>query len=207
MKKTIMAFAAGCIMLASCGGAGGNLLSGILGGDGTSVAGSALGGVLTSVLGLDKLSAQQLAGTWYYAQPGCAFTRDNLLAKAGGEVAASEIKSKLASVYSSVGVSSSNTAFQFDGSNQFAGKLMGVPLSGTYTYDPSSGQINMKATLITLKGYVQGTSTGIALLFEGSKLLSIMQTVASMSGNGTLSAIGELSKNYSGLRLGFDMRK
>jgi hypothetical protein len=82
---------------------------------------------------------------------------------------------------------------------------MGVPLSGTYTYDPSSGQINMKATLITLKGYVQGTSTGIALLFEGSKLLSIMQTVASMSGNGTLSAIGELSKNYNGLRLGFDM--
>ena len=137
-----------------------------------------------------------MAGTWYYAQPGCAFTSDNLLAKAGGEVAASEIKSKLASVYSSVGVSSSNTAFQFDGSNQFAGKLMGVPLSGTYTYDPSSGQINMKATLITLKGYVQGTSTGIALLFEGSKLLSIMQTVASMSGNGTLSAIGELSKNY-----------
>ncbi len=202
MKKTFMAFAAGCIMLASCGGTGGSLLSGILGGDNGM---GTVGSVLTSVLGLDKLSASQLVGTWRYSQPGCAFTSDNLLAKAGGEVAASEIKSKLASVYSSVGVSSSNTAFQFDQNGQFSGKLMGVPLSGTYTYDASSGQINMKATLITLKGYVKGTTNGIALLFEGSKLLSIMQTVASMSGNGTLSAIGELSKNYDGLRLGFDM--
>ena len=80
-----------------------------------------------------------------------------------------------------------------------------VRLSGTYTYSESTGEINMKATLINLKGYIKGTTNGIALLFEGSKLLSIMQTVASMSGNGTLSAIGELSKNYNGLRLGFDM--
>ena len=201
MKKTFMAFAAGCIMLASCGGTGSSILSGILGNNGLSTAGS----VLTSVLGLDKLSAAQLVGTWRYSQPGCAFTSDNLLAQAGGEVAASQIKSKLASVYSSVGVSSSNTAFQFDNSGQFAGKMMGVPLSGTYTYSESTGEINMKATLINLKGYIKGTTNGISLLFEGSKLLSIMQTVASMSGNGTLSAIGELSKNYNGLRMGFDM--
>ena len=203
MKKSIMAFAAGCIMLASCGTTGSSILGGLLGGDGTGL--GTVGGVLSSVLGLDKLSAAQLAGTWRYSQPGVAFTSDNLLAQAGGEVAAGQIKSKLASVYNSVGVSSSNTAFQFDQSGQFAGKLMGVPLSGTYTYDPSSGQISMRATLITLNGYVKGTTNGIALLFEGSKLLSIMQTVASISGNGTLSAIGELSKNYNGLRLGFDM--
>lgn len=201
MKKTLMAFAAGCIMLAGCGGTGSSILSGILGNNGLSTAGS----VLTSVLGLDKLSATQLVGSWHYSQPGCAFTSDNLLAQAGGEVAATQIKSKLASVYSSVGVSSSNTAFQFDNSGQFAGKLMGVPLSGTYTYSESTGEINMKATLINLKGYIKGTTNGISLLFEGSKLLSIMQTVASMSGNGTLSTIGELSKNYNGLRLGFDM--
>ena len=201
MKKTLMAFAAGCIMLAGCGGTGSSILSGILCNNCLSTAGS----VLTSVLGLDKLSATQLVGSWHYSQPGCAFTSDNLLAQAGGEVAATQIKSKLASVYSSVGVSSSNTAFQFDNSGQFAGKLMGVPLSGTYTYSESTGEINMKATLINLKGYIKGTTNGISLLFEGSKLLSIMQTVASMSGNGTLSTIGELSKNYNGLRLGFDM--
>lgn len=203
MKKLFMAFAAGCMMLASCGGTGASLLSGILGGSDSTL--GTVGSVLTSVLGIDKLSSTQLVGSWRYSQPGCAFTSDNLLAQAGGEVAASQIKSKLNSVYSSVGVSSSNTAFQFDNNGQFSGKLMGVPLSGTYTYSESSGEINMKATLINLKGYVKGTTSGIALLFEGSKLLSIMQTVASMSGNGTLSAIGELSKNYNGLRLGFDM--
>ena len=43
---------------------------------------------ITSVIGLDKVSAANLIGSWKYDKPGCAFTSENLLAKAGGEVAA-----------------------------------------------------------------------------------------------------------------------
>jgi hypothetical protein len=35
----------------------------------------------------------------------------------------------------------------------------------------------------------------------------VLQTVAAMSGNSTLSTIGDLSKNYDGLRLGFEFAK
>ena len=38
-----------------------------------------------SVIGLDKVKAQHLIGDWKYKGPGCAFTSENLLAKAGGE--------------------------------------------------------------------------------------------------------------------------
>lgn len=31
--------------------------------------------------------------------------------------------------------------------------------------------------------------------------------MSAMSGNATLSSIGEISKNYNGVRLGFDMAK
>jgi hypothetical protein len=67
----------------------------------------------------------------------------------------------------------------------------------------------MKTALlgININGYITGSTTGISLLFEGKKLLSLLQTVAALSGNSTLGAIGDLSTNYSGLRMGFDMSR
>lgn len=47
----------------------------------------------------------------------------------------------------------------------------------------------------------------MSLNFEATKLLTILQSAAALSGNSTLGTIGELSKNYDGLRLGFDLRK
>lgn len=195
--------------LVACGGS--NILNGVLSGlagtDGNAASG--IGNVLTSVLGLDKVTEAGLVGSWRYVNPGVAFTSSNVLAKAGGEVVAQQIENKLKNVYSSVGVKSSNTYFTFGSNKQFEGKLLGTGLSGTYTYDASTGAINMKTALlgININGYVTGSANGISLLFEGKKLLSLLQTVASLSGNSTLSAIGDLSTNYDGLRLGFDMSR
>ena len=87
MKKKILTMAMAVVLLAGCGTLGnqGGILSGI---DGTSI----LGNVLGSVLGLNKISQESLVGTWKYSGPGCAFTSDNLLAQAGGEVASQKIK-------------------------------------------------------------------------------------------------------------------
>ncbi len=207
IKSFIVGMAA--MTLVACGGS--NILNGVLSGlagtDGNAASG--IGNVLTSVLGLDKVTEAGLVGSWRYVNPGVAFTSSNVLAKAGGEVVAQQIENKLKNVYSSVGVKSSNTYFTFGSNKQFEGKLLGTGLSGTYTYDASTGAINMKTALlgININGYVTGSANGITLLFEGKKLLSLLQTVASLSGNSTLSAIGDLSTNYDGLRLGFDMSR
>ena len=58
---------------------------------GTIGSGGTIANVFSSVIGMDKLTAQGLIGTWNYSGPGCAFTSENLLAKAGGEVAATKI--------------------------------------------------------------------------------------------------------------------
>ena len=42
---------------------------------------------------------------------------------------------------------------------------------------------------------------------DADKLLSIMQMVASVSNDTTLATIGELSKQYDGVKIGFDMKK
>ena len=147
--------------------------------------------------------------SWRYTNPGVAFTSSNVLAQAGGEVVAQEIEKKLLGVYNSVGIKSSNTYFTFAQNKQFEGKLLGTGLSGTYTYDPSSGVINMKTALlgININGYITGSTTGISLLFEGKKLLSVLQTMAALSGNQSIETVSEISKNYDGVRVGFDMNR
>ena len=202
MKKKILTMAMAVVLLAGCGTLGnqGGILSGI---DGTSI----LGNVLGSVLGLNKISQESLVGTWKYSGPGCAFTSDNLLAQAGGEVASQKIKSTLLNYYNSAGISSSNTYFTFGQDNTFTAKVAGKTVSGNYAYDPNSGQMTIKTLLFTINAYITASSSGISLLFESQKLLTILQTIGGMSGNATLATIGELSKNYDGVRLGFDLAR
>lgn len=107
MKKLTIGMVAGiCLLLNSCGNMN-QVLSAMTNGTGVVNA-------ITSVIGLDKVSAQNLIGTWKYDAPGCAFTSKNLLAKAGGEVAAVQIEEKLLPYYKQVGLSSSNTFITFN---------------------------------------------------------------------------------------------
>lgn len=221
MKKiTMMVAGALCLLTTSCGGLGNLAGTNTNGGTSTSQNGSVLsdifgaatngktvGNILGSVIGLDRLTPQQLIGTWKYSEPGCAFTSDNMLAKAGGEVAAQEIRQKLRSQYSKVGISPSNTYITFGEDGRFSGKMDGKTVAGTYTYNEKTGAVNLKMLLLNLNGYVKRSGSGISLLFESKKLLTLVQTVSAMSGNATLSSIGEISRNYDGVRLGFDMVK
>lgn len=218
MKKLIFAVAGMlCLMTVGCGGLGSN----VLGGTGTTTStgnvlgdvlgamtnGEAIGNVLGSVIGLDKLSQNQLYGTWKYDGPGCAFTSGSALAKAGGEVVATQIEQKLESEYAKLGLKASNTYITFNEDGTFASKIGGKSFSGNYTYDAQTGSVTLKGLLLSLNGYVTRNGSGISVLFESKKLLSLIQTLSALSGNATLGTISDISKNYDGVRLGFDMAK
>ncbi len=162
---------------------------------------------ITSVIGLDKVSAQNLIGSWTYSGPGCAFTSENLLAKAGGEVAAAQIEQKLQPYYQQVGISASNTQITFNQDGTFSSKIAGTNFSGTYTFDESSQQIKLKGMLLSLNCYTKREINGISILFEAKKLLTVLQTMSALSGNSNLQTIGDLSKQYDGVRVGFDMKR
>lgn len=200
-------------LLASCGMPGtagssssssGSVLGGILG---TAASGSTIGNVITSVIGAQKLTRQSLIGTWRYTSPGCAFTSDQLLAKAGGEVMAAEIKEKVQPYYQQIGISSANTYVTFNEDGTYSAAFSGKQLSGKWTFDEKDYKVTMQGLLITLNCYAKKNANGIGLLFEASKLLTMLQTLAALSGNQNLQAIGDISKSYDGLRLGFDFTK
>ena len=200
------------LMLSSCGittngssnNTGGNILSEVLGSMGNA---NTVGNVLSSVLGIDKPSERDLIGTWYYSEPGVAFTSDNTLAKAGGEVAAAQAKAKLTESYKTIGLKHDNTQLTFNSDNTFSGRILGRSLSGTWTYDNSNQKIMMKTLLFTIPVYAKRTTTGMSYLMESKKLLTILQTVSALSGNSTVQTVGDLSKNYDGIRMGFEMKR
>ena len=195
-----------CVSCGSLGTGSSNSSSGssVLGSVlGSGANASTIGNVISSVIGLNKLTEKNLHGTWKYSGPGCAFTSDNALSRAGGEIVASKIEEKLKDEYSKLGFKSSNTYVTFNEDGTFAAKIAGKSWSGKYTFDEKTGALKMQGLLLTLNGYATRASGGVSLLFESKKLLTLIQTMASLSGNATISTIGDLSKNYEGVRLGF----
>lgn len=203
MKKVkAIVLAAVAMIVTSCGmtGTQGNILGDIL-------QGGTLGNVIISVIGAQKVTAQDLIGAWNYSGPGCAFTSENLLAKAGGEVAATRIKEKALPYYQQIGITSQNTNITFKQDGTYTASFRGTPMSGKWTYDEASSKVTLQSLLLTINCYAKRNYTGIGLLFESSKLLNILQTMAALSGNQNIQAVGEISKTYDGLRLGFDFSK
>lgn len=175
----------------------------------TSKVGSIVESILDNVIGSTTFKKADLcAHTWKYKSPGCAFTSENLLAKAGGEIAAKKVEEKLSTYYQKAGFSSSNTYFKFNEDGTFNAKIDGKSWSGTYTFDEKTHAIDLKSRLLlSLNGFATKNTPGISILFESKKLLTIIQTLTALSGNTTLGTIGEISKNYDGIRVGFDLSK
>ena len=212
MKKTFIMTVACCLLHSSCGGMTGIGTGTTTGSQttnsGTSVSNTAgvLGNIFSSVIGLDKLTQESIIKTWKYNGPGVAFTSENLLAKAGGEIAANKIEESLSEHYNKLGMSASNTYIEFKEDGTFAAKIKGKSWNGTYTFSESDGQLQLHGLLLNLNGYLKKETNGISLLFESKKLLTLIQTMSAFSGSQHASAIGEIAKNYDGVRLGFDLK-
>ena len=213
MKKTnITGMALAALTLASCGttgmGTGNGQGAGMLGDIfGAVTNGTAIGNVITSVIGLDKVTQQQIQGTWKYKGPGCAFSSEQALAKAGGEIAAVQVEEKLKPYYDNLKITAGNTWFTFNEDQSFKAQVAGKSVSGTYTLNEKDGQMTLKTLLFSINGYAKREVGGISILFESKKLLTIFQAIAAISGNQVLEGIGEISKNYDGVRIGFDLKR
>ena len=195
----------------NAGSAVAGILGAVLGGNSnssSSAGSSIINGILNNVIGSGTFSKQDLcAHTWKYSKPGCAFTSENLLAKAGGEIAANKVEEKLGEYYSKFGFSGSNTYFTFKTDGTFAAKIDGRSWQGNYTFDEKTHAIQMKGLILSMSGYATKTANGISLLFDQKKLLNLIKTIGSLKGNSTLSAIGTIANNYDGMRVGFEMTK
>lgn len=176
-------------------------LKGLLGNAGSTVQ-SVVGGLLTQ----SDISVEQMAGTWTATGSAVCFQSENFLKKAGGSAAASTIEQKLDPYYKQYGLTGSVLTIESDGS--FTLKVKGLSLPGTIT-KRSDGNFDFafkalgKVKVGTIKAYVEKPLNGLNVMFDASKLKSLISTIAGLTGNSLAKTAGSLLDGYDGLCVGF----
>lgn len=169
---------------------------------------SILSGVAKAVVGNKATTASSIIGTWTYSGPECQFESENLLAKAGGEMAAKEVEEKMIAVYNKVGMNNIRYTFNEDGTYSYQMKKRTV--TGSYVFDDAAKTITMtgKQGLKTV-AYVTVTGNDMSMVFKADKLMSILKTItgAASKVNSTAATINSVAEAYDGLMLGFELKK
>ena len=132
----------------------------------------------------------------------------HLLMKAGGAAAATMAESKLNEQLSKIGIRDGQMSFTFNADSTFTSTVGKKKLSGTYSYNASTKQVNLKyLKLLNLHAKVNCTSNSLELLFNSDKLLKLMSFIGSKSNSTALKTVSSLADNYDGMMLGFQLTK
>lgn len=169
---------------------------------------SILSGVAKAVVGNKATTASSIIGTWTYSGPECQFESENLLAKAGGEMAAKEVEEKMIAVYNKVGMNNIRYTFNEDGTYSYQMKKRTV--TGSYVFDDAAKTITMTGKLgLKTVAYVTVTGNDMSMVFKADKLMSILKTItgAASKVNSTAATINSVAEAYNGLMLGFELKK
>lgn len=186
------------------------------GGDGEGSGSTTLSGLKGMVEGLiskSNLTEADLVGNYKYSAPAVAFKSDNLLQKAGGAAAAGVITEKLAPYYAKAGITGLKATFNDDKTFKFQVKR--VTLSGTFEKDPASETGDFifsfkaagKIPVGKFKAHVEKVGTKLTVTFDASKLITLVNTIANISGQSTLKSVATLLNSYEGLNCGFELSK
>ena len=234
MKKFLTLAAAACMIMSACASplqtssttqatattaTTDNPLSGLgslLGGgsdNGSSKSGSGLGdllgGVVSGLLGNDKITPDRLVGTWTYVSPAVCFKSENFLQKAGGAAMATAIENKLADYYTKFRLN--KVTLTVDEKQNFTLNLGLLRTSGTVTIEGEDVYFNFKAlgaiSLGKMKTYITMTGNQMSLMFDVTKLISIINAVGSATNSTAVKAASSLLNSYDGMCAGFKLQK
>lgn len=216
MKRLLLNFAMTSLLLAAAPAASASpditdLLKGaaskIGGGDG-STALSGLKGAVEGMIAKSDLTAADLVGDYKYSAPAISLQSDNALQKLGGSAATGVIVDKLAPYYQKAGLTSMTATFREDGTCEF--KVKKATVTGTYERNESGDfTFNFKAVkkipLGKMNAHVEKIGKKLTLTFDASKLIKLVNAVASVSGQSSLQTAAKMLNSYDGLYAGFEL--
>ncbi len=202
---TLMIFALACSNMTNAQGIK-DLLNGLGGSDSKETIGNLLEGVFSN----SNISVNDLQGNWLATGPAVAFQGDNFLKKAGGTAASAAIETKLKPYYQKYGLTGATLII--DNAGNFQLKIKKLTLKGTITQGADKGvfEFNFSAAgkikLGKIKTYVQKTSRTMDVMFDASKLITIIDAVAKYSNISVAKTLLSLLNSYDGLCVGFALK-
>ncbi len=168
--------------------------------------------VISAVTGGSTVTASSLTGTWKYDSPAFQLESDSNLTEAMGSIATSQVEAKLNVAFASVGITSGQFSFTFGSDGSFSCTCSEKTLSGKYTID-SDEKITLTFSAVnsinigSVSAYTSLSSSTLSLLFDTDKLLTIIQSITSVSNSNTLAAVNAMLSNYNGVQIGFNLKK
>ncbi len=167
-----------------------------------------LTGVAEAVVGDKATTSNSIKGTWKYNGPACEFESSNLLSKAGGTAAANKIEKKVAPILKKVGVN--GIVYTFDGNGNYTSKIKTRETKGTYKFNEKEKTITFTPSLgKAYTAYVSTQGSTMTLTFNADKLMTTLKTIsnATSSLSSTASILNSIMGSYSGMRIGFELKK
>ena len=166
--------------------------------------------IIEGVLSTSNLEVKDLAGVWTSTGSAVAFQSEDLLSQAGGAAMASTIETKINPYFTKYGIVGSVITIQTDGSFSMTLKkitLKGKIIKGENNKFILSFEAFGKNNLGNVNLYIQKTSTSMDLMFDASKLKTILSSIASLSKKGLGNSLNSLLNSYNGICIGFKMSK
>lgn len=168
-------------------------------------------GAINKLTGNDKLDYSDLVGSWTYESPAVSFKSDNLMKNAGGIAASKAVESKIEPYFQRAGITQLNVTFAED--STFVMQVKRVKLQGTVE---KKGKENFvfhfkaigKVNVGQMTAYITEEEPGkISLTFDASRLISLVDKIAQISGNTSMKAASSLLNGYDGMTVGFTLKK
>jgi len=181
----------------------GALLGGLTSGS-SADANSMIGGVIGKLVG-GLVTSPSIEGTWVYSEPTIQFESESLLAKAGGAVATGKIVEKVKPYYERIGVVKGSVVIDFKSDNSCSYTINGNTYDGTYVYNKETNVVEMNDAhgIKIIAAYATVSSKNLAISFDATKLLTLLQTFGASSTNTTVAGLTTLSKSFTGMKVGF----
>lgn len=175
----------------------------------SSSIGQTVGSVVDNMIGTKNVSAKSLVGTWKYKQPAVAFESENAISTIGGSVASGKIETKLATIFSKVGITPGKLSITFKSDGTFSTVVKSKTITGIYKLNGSTITFAKSTTAKTKITANVKMGTTLQLTFKTDKLLQFVQQFASVASsvNNSLTTVTSLMKNYKGMQVGMRFNK
>lgn len=211
MNKSVMKFLSACIIASSTFvSASAFDIKDLLNQAGQALENGSVTDIIEGVLSTSNLEVKDLAGVWTSTGSAVAFQSEDLLSQAGGVAMASTLESKINPYFTKYGIVGSVITIQTDGSFSMSLKkttLKGKIVKGENNKFILSFEAFGKNNLGNVNLYIQKTSTSMDLMFDASKLKTILSSIASLSKKGLGNSLNTFLNSYNGICIGFKMSK
>ncbi len=211
MNKSVMKFLSACIIASSTFvSASAFDIKDLLNQAGQAFENGNVTDIIEGVLSTSNLEVKDLAGVWTSTGSAVAFQSEDLLSQAGGVAMASTLESKINPYFTKYGIVGSVITIQTDGSFSMSLKkttLKGKIVKGENNKFILSFEAFGKNNLGNVNLYIQKTSTSMDLMFDASKLKTILSSIASLSKKGLGNGLNTFLNSYNGICIGFKMSK